>query len=646
MRLHSVIGLFIFYPQNLLLAQQNLIPNPDFEAYYNCDFEPGFTLLQDIIPHWTARKATPDYLNNDCINDYHEPFNGSGYVKANHSFNPTNDLDPTNRREYPQVTLLDSLYAGKNYYLEYYMRLTFTNQVPASAHGVYFSDTLILDATDPQTFPLGPVILEPQLEIDTIFGSADRWQKAWFCYTPDQNYSVATFGNFRSGDSVEYVDPLRFGPQYSYDAFYLIEVPDTLSLVSMPNRDTICVDDCVTLASNHSRLPGDFLWDLPGSNIGSSTDSVVTVCYDEPGVYSVGLSADHCHGSLSREWPQAVVVLPRPEPVGGVQSYRMLRGESLALSVCDTTIDWSVSWSPDPGLSCLDCPAPVFSGTSSVQLWAAISINGACTDTCFYDIEVVEETLAQAIVDISNICLGSCFQITNNSLNATNIRYGPPEGPFEIIPGSTSRFTYCPSSVGDYELMLIAEGELNTDTAIIANLVVDNPPVPVQVPLDYSVDVGELVTLPPAYEADLFFWDMISGQLNPSCSACSSVRLDPFISGQMRLTASRGVCADTAVYTIDVSRQDPQIYLPTAFSPNFDGINDDFRAYGKYFTTTSLEIYDRYGGLLHSSEGPDAHWDGYVAGRPLNAGVYVYILRYRNIYGESLTESGAVTVMP
>ncbi|RME10279.1 MAG: gliding motility-associated C-terminal domain-containing protein, partial [Bacteroidetes bacterium] len=57
----------------------------------------------------------------------------------------------------------------------------------------------------------------------------------------------------------------------------------------------------------------------------------------------------------------------------------------------------------------------------------------------------------------------------------------------------------------------------------------------------------------------------------------------------------------------------PRIYMPTAISPNGDGINDELFPQGKNFTTLSLKVFHRWGGLVHSAEGPTARWDAHDA---------------------------------
>lgn len=70
-------------------------------------------------------------------------------------------------------------------------------------------------------------------------------------------------------------------------------------------------------------------------------------------------------------------------------------------------------------------------------------------------------------------------------------------------------------------------------------------------------------------------------------------------------------------------------YLPTAFSPNFDGINDEF---GLMYNnrveilTYSMEVFDRWGSPVFRSEDVDSRWDGTKAGEAVDVGVYVYVI--------------------
>ena len=90
----------------------------------------------------------------------------------------------------------------------------------------------------------------------------------------------------------------------------------------------------------------------------------------------------------------------------------------------------------------------------------------------------------------------------------------------------------------------------------------------------------------------------------------------------------------------------PDIYLPTAFSPNFDGVNDKWQALGVGFELLELTVFDRWGSLLLRDTSAAASWDGSWRGEMLPQGVYVVVLRYRNTKtGEEGVVSGDISLL-
>jgi gliding motility-associated-like protein len=73
------------------------------------------------------------------------------------------------------------------------------------------------------------------------------------------------------------------------------------------------------------------------------------------------------------------------------------------------------------------------------------------------------------------------------------------------------------------------------------------------------------------------------------------------------------------------------VYLPNAFSPNFDGINDHLEPQGIDFEPIRLQVFDRWGGLLFQTNQAPFRWDGIRANQPINSGVYVVRFEYRNL---------------
>jgi len=68
------------------------------------------------------------------------------------------------------------------------------------------------------------------------------------------------------------------------------------------------------------------------------------------------------------------------------------------------------------------------------------------------------------------------------------------------------------------------------------------------------------------------------------------------------------------------------IYIPSAFTPNGDGLNDTFGVKGEGIKNYHLYIYNRWGEIIFESTNPRQQWDGRCDGKPAEQGTYVYQL--------------------
>ncbi len=77
---------------------------------------------------------------------------------------------------------------------------------------------------------------------------------------------------------------------------------------------------------------------------------------------------------------------------------------------------------------------------------------------------------------------------------------------------------------------------------------------------------------------------------------------------------------------------DCNVVVPTAFSPNGDGMNDLFRAINVKkckVEDLKLNVFNRFGDLIYSSNTINTAWDGTYKGAPLSIGVYLWTLSYK-----------------
>lgn len=124
--------------------------------------------------------------------------------------------------------------------------------------------------------------------------------------------------------------------------------------------------------------------------------------------------------------------------------------------------------------------------------------------------------------------------------------------------------------------------------------------------------------------------------------------------GEYRITllATNAQGCKSEFSQIIVVEPDFRVFIPNSFSPNFDGINDEFfpvfSPFGVDKSTYEMEIFDRWGKSIFTTKDITKGWNGTVqnkGGDPLKQEVYVYRIKYRDLEGRIYTKMGNVSIV-
>jgi gliding motility-associated-like protein len=103
-------------------------------------------------------------------------------------------------------------------------------------------------------------------------------------------------------------------------------------------------------------------------------------------------------------------------------------------------------------------------------------------------------------------------------------------------------------------------------------------------------------------------------------------------------------CIDSITLIVAVET-DFYLYIPMAFSPNNDGVNDCYEIKGVGFEAIDFKVYDRWGNVVYASTDENDCWDGTFNGRALPTGAYSWKLLVRLPFDEIAMKEGILTIL-
>jgi len=87
------------------------------------------------------------------------------------------------------------------------------------------------------------------------------------------------------------------------------------------------------------------------------------------------------------------------------------------------------------------------------------------------------------------------------------------------------------------------------------------------------------------------------------------------------------------------------IYIPNAFSPNGDGLNDVLQVYGAIIKEVHFMIFNQWGEKVFETNNQSVGWDGYYKRKAQPSGVYMYVCKLKLLDGTEVDRKGSVNLI-
>ncbi|MCB9234699.1 MAG: SBBP repeat-containing protein [Bacteroidia bacterium] len=275
-------------------------------------------------------------------------------------------------------------------------------------------------------------------------------------------------------------------------------------------------------------------------------------------------------------------------------------------------------------------------GTYQVRLVAYDSTKCIDLDTAFHTVTILPAPQVDAGQD-TFVCEGHPI-LLQGSGNGIDPKWSPKEG-LDRVKTLNPRAN--PQVATTYYLtMTSANGCEGRDSVFVGFVPIQGGFSPD--PLEGEIGVP-VVMVDQSTGASAWYWDFGDGSTgtgqNPGHSYAAN---GEFL--VMQIAETQEGCRDTTFEKVLIESI-ARIFLPTAFTPNGDGLNDVFTPISKYVAQLNLEIFDRFGMLIFQSSEQFPGWDGKFKQESAPEGVYSFKIIGKDLEGNPLQRVGTVTLL-
>ncbi len=400
------------------------------------------------------------------------------------------------------------------------------------------------------------------------------------------------------------------------------------------NAQVIDICDSFTVSvANQSSGGADFIWDMgDGTTLVDQTTFEHT--YENPGEYLIQLIIqDEFSCNLADTLTQSVQLDPPPvlDPEISISQTGLCEELAAIATVEPNGPVETVSWIIDGEFVSSESTLNATVNQPGEYSVSVVLVDPICQEE-FTD--VVSFTFYETLGYELPPSLSLCYYTESIFLDATV----PYEDAVYTWNGGLSNEPILEvTEEGDYAVEVLFNGCTQTDETAI-NAVQEFP-----LEFESLICEGQPNTIAFQDEFDIIeevFWE--NGQ--------TGFLVEVNQSGYYPFTAVDIFGCDQVDSLLTIPRDDdPNLEIPNVFTPNSDGFNDVFEISGDELVYFELQIFDRWGKLVHQTNEIYSTWDGVYSegsGSESNENTFMYILRYRDFCDlENNVETGNITVL-
>jgi len=379
---------------------------------------------------------------------------------------------------------------------------------------------------------------------------------------------------------------------------FLITVNPSLRMDSIANQ-SVCNGSMINTVSISGNLTGaSYTWNnddpsigLSGSGMGDVSPFIAINHSSQPVTAHITITGVNPYNCPTAERTYSITVHPTPQIEAG-DDVTQCRGSHSQLAVSGGA---TYQWSPATGLSCTNCASPFATSTSNITYTVEGTSAAGCTNRDSVMVNVIQP-FDMAVDPNDSTCSGKSIRL--NAMNADHYTWSPAanlDNPNSASPLAT------PVADTRYQVIGYDAYHCFTDTGYVYITVLGVPSV--NAGPDVQAATGTNVVLQGTSQSPaLTSWTWTPPR-NLSCTDCPTPTMT--VSGDMSyiLTVENKYgCKASDTLNVVTFCKNAQVFIPNAFSPDGDGINDLLMVRGTGIKVRYFRIFNRWGNLIFERE--------------------------------------------
>ena len=286
--------------------------------------------------------------------------------------------------------------------------------------------------------------------------------------------------------------------------------------------------------------------------------------------------------------------------------------------------------------------------------YSLIVINGdnGCQDTAMVEVIASGFPITDILTTNTN---PTCADISSGFIQIDSVIGGNAPYFFSFDGSVFSEYDYRNYLMaGTYQIAVEDADGCEYEVSILLE---ENPSLLIDLGADLEIEIGDSTELSvqinlPEEAIDTIIWRPLPDE---ECAGCPEqmIRPNKSMNVLVEVIDTFGCSATDNIFLYVIGGEESPIFVPSAFSPNSDGENDELIVFGKndVEAINLFQIFNRWGEMVYEAkdflpENPDAAWDGNHHDRPLNTQVFAWRMEYKlRSTGEVRVVWGDITLL-